>query len=165
METNKEKSTSNKFSTVREHVDYLMSKGYSFNDAVEETRESFDVKQKVGTMEVVIHTSSIILLLTVLSALLKPLLIFGIPYTLFFVGYAVLKGFYPRITEVLSELSLLGLSLGLGFVAIALIGLVINFTIGFTFFNVIIPVIILTEIFNTINSIREVRQWNTSTIQ
>jgi uncharacterized membrane protein len=162
VETNKEKTRSFNFTTVNDYVDYLRSRGYSLNDAIEEVRRSYNTKGRVGTLDLTIHIFSAL----ILASLFQPLsflMVFGMPYTLFFTGYAVFKALYPKGVEMLSRLSLLGVSLGVSFVTLVLIGLVINFTIGFTLVNTVIPIVIITEGFNVINTLRGVREWNIDT--
>jgi len=140
---------------IRDAVEELKKEGYSEIDAIKMIHDSYEVDSMDG-ISIVTHFASIVLIASlfinspVLDAFKIPL---GTLYSIFLVGYVVLHTFYRNGLKDISNFSMIGLSLGVSFATIVLIGFLLNFTLGITPFTVILSVVSITEIFNIINNI------------
>jgi uncharacterized membrane protein len=144
--------------TVEEMVNELIGQGYNKIEAIKVVHESYEIDNRLDSLSIFIHVSSLVLILSLLfnySIIFIPLkIIFGIFYSIFFVGYSVLRVFYPNELKQLSNLHILGISLGVSFAITSVIGLLLNFTMGITLDSSIISAVIITEIFNLIYNLR-----------
>ncbi|WP_338602491.1 DUF1616 domain-containing protein [Sulfolobus tengchongensis] len=143
--------------TVEETIDELIKNGYNKIDAIKFVHDNYDIENKLDLISFLIHISSLVLLLSLFVTV--PLVIFlkialGTFYSIFFVGYVILKVFYSKELRQLSELQLLGLSLGVSFAVIGILGLLLNFTVGITSQTAIYSVVGITELFNLISNLR-----------
>ncbi|MEM0033999.1 MAG: hypothetical protein QXY87_10900 [Saccharolobus sp.] len=143
--------------TVEQMVNELINKGYTEIEAIKIIHDKYEIDNKLDFTSIIIHISSLILILSLFNSsifIISLKIILGIFYSTFFVGYTALRMFYPKELKQLSSLHTLGISLGTSFAIIAMIGLLLNFTIGITSYTGILGIVILTEIFNTIYNLR-----------
>jgi len=146
--------------TVEQMVNELVNKGYSEIEAIKIIHDKYEIENKLDFTSIIIHISSLILILSLFNSssfIISLKITLGIFYSIFFVGYAALRIFYPKELKQLSSLHTLGISLATSFAIIAMIGLLLNFTIGITIYTGIIGIVILTETFNIIYNLRGYR--------
>ncbi|ACP37457.1 hypothetical protein [Saccharolobus islandicus] len=146
--------------TVEQMVNELVNKGYSEIEAIKIIHDKYEIENKLDFISIIIHISSLILILSLFNSssfIISLKIALGIFYSIFFVGYAALRIFYPKELKQLSSLHTLGISLATSFAIIAMIGLLLNFTIGITVYTGIIGIVILTETFNIIYNLRGYR--------
>lgn len=140
---------------IKDAVEELEKEGYSEIDAIRIIHNNYEV-DSLDPISTLTHFASIVLIVSLFinSPILDAFKItLGTLYSIFLVGYVILHTFYRNGLKDVSNLSMIGLSLGVSFASIALIGFLLNFTIGINPFTVIISVISITEILNTINNI------------
>ncbi len=137
-------------------VKELESNGYSEIEAIKYVHETYNVNTPMDSISFITHLSSIVLLLSLFVS--SPFLLafripLGILYTIFLSGYITIRTFYRKGYNELSGLTLIGLSLGVGFAVITLFGFLLNFTLGITEFTSIIAIVSFTEALNIIDNI------------
>jgi uncharacterized membrane protein len=140
---------------IKDAVEELEKEGYSEIDAIRIIHNNYEV-DSLDPISTLTHFASIVLIVSLFinSPILDAFKItLGTLYSIFLVGYVILHTFYRNGLKDVSNLSMIGLSLGVSFASIALIGFLLNFTIGINPFTVIISVVSITEILNTINNI------------
>ncbi|BCU69052.1 DUF1616 domain-containing protein [Stygiolobus caldivivus] len=143
--------------TVEEAVEELIKQGYSKEEAIKIIRENYKTKGGFKFSLVMVHILSVLLLLTLLypsdSFMIIRMLI-GFPYITFLPGYSLLLSLYKDDIGELNNLSKFGLSLGISFAIIVLVGLLLNFTIGLDQLTILVSGIIITELFAIYATIR-----------
>ncbi len=140
---------------IKDAVEELEKEGYSEIDAIRIIHNNYEV-DSLDPISTLTHFASIVLIVSLFinSPILDAFKItLGTLYSIFLVGYVILHTFYRNGLKDVSNLSMIGLSLGVSFASIALIGFLLNFTIGINPFTVIISVVLITEILNIINNI------------
>lgn len=140
---------------IKDAVEELEKEGYSEIDAIRIIHNNYEV-DSLDPISTLTHFASIVLIVSLFinSPILDAFKItLGTLYSIFLVGYVILHTFYRNGLKDVSNLSMIGLSLGVSFASIALIGFLLNFTIGINPFTVIISVVSITEILNIINNI------------
>jgi len=84
-------------------------------------------------------------------------IILGVPFVLFFPGYALISALWPEKTKELSNAERIGLSLGLSLAIVPLIGLSLNYTFGIKLWPILTSLSIFIVAMSAIAIIRRSR--------
>lgn len=146
--------------TVEQAVEELVKRGYTRDEAIRIIKEQYEIETSFGFKEILIHLMSILILISTLypSELSLIRIVIGFPYITFLPGYAFILAFYKEDRREINNLSKFGLSLGISFAILALIGLFLNFTIGLDQFTIVLSGVLITEIFTILSTVLKVRR-------
>ncbi|NON63042.1 DUF1616 domain-containing protein [Acidianus sp. RZ1] len=143
--------------TVEDAVNNLTKGGVPKLDAIRKVHDEYVVSSKLDTISFLTHFASAILIFSLLvdtPLVLGLKIILGIIYSIFLSGYAVLKVVFPDVIKSLDDLEIIGISLGMSFAVIAMIGLLLDFSVGITTVSAIISIVSITEAFNLYSNLK-----------
>jgi len=146
--------------TVEEAVHVLRQQDYSLDEAVELVRRKYEVGG-VSTSFVMTQLTSSILLLSLWSQWIgveAVRVILGIPYSTFLVGYNLLLLLYGRALQETSGLERMGISLGLSFTVISVVGLVLDSFSSVSLTHILLVLVSFTEGVSVVNFLVERRR-------
>ncbi|BCU68088.1 hypothetical protein HS7_15250 [Sulfolobales archaeon HS-7] len=135
--------------TVGDAVSILEKNGYSRQQAIEIIRSRYEIRRKWDLSTILTHVSSGVLLLSLFTSgdldnVLK--LMFGGVFVTFLLGYNLLYVVYGREMKNLDGLEKMGLSLGVSFSLVVLLGFILDFTVGITSTSILVTLIIAGEV-------------------